>query len=59
MKGVDRVMAYSAAVLCGALLWVGLAWPADTWQKWAGLLGGIAGLVALAIVILRRPAPRR
>lgn len=53
MKGLDRLMAYSAAVLCGALLWVGLAWPADTWQKWAGLVAGVAGLAAVAILILR------
>lgn len=53
MNLLDRVMAYSAAVLCGALLWVGLAWPADTWQKWAGLVAGVAGLAALCAAVLR------
>lgn len=53
MKSLDRLMAYSGAVLCGVLLWVGLASPSDTWQKWVGLVVGIAGLVALAIIILR------
>lgn len=53
MKGLDRLMAYSAAVLCGALLWVGIASPADVWQKWAGLIVGVFGLVAVGAVILR------
>lgn len=53
MKGLDRLMCYSAAVLCGALLWVGIASPTDTWQKWVGLLFGALGLAAVAIIILR------
>lgn len=53
MKGLDRLMCYSAAIFCGALLWVGLASPADTWQKWAGLVIGVAGLVAVGAIILR------
>lgn len=58
MKSLDRPMAYSAAILCGTLLWGGLAWPADTWQRWASPVVGVASLVALCVAVLglaRRP----
>lgn len=50
-KPLDRLMTYSAAVLCGALLWLGIASPADAWQKWAGLGVGVLGLVGVCAII--------
>jgi MYXO-CTERM domain-containing protein len=54
VRPLDRLMAYTCAVLCALLLWISLASPAGDWHKPAGLLVGGVGLAALAVVILRR-----
>lgn len=41
------------AVLCDALLGLGIASPAGTWQKWTGLVIGVAGLVGVGVIIRR------
>lgn len=53
MKRLDRALAYSGAVFCGVLLWVGLASAPGDWHKPVFLVVGLAGLVALAVIILR------
>lgn len=39
-------------VLCDALLGLGIASPARTWQKWVGLVIGVAGLAGVGVITL-------
>ena len=47
-----RAICYSLAVICSALMWVGLVSPAGTWLKPMALIAGMAGLVTLCVCIV-------
>lgn len=50
---LNRLLAYSAGAFCGILLWIGVASPAGDWHRPVGLVAGTAGLLVVAVILLR------